>query len=83
MRTTGTRRYAAFLRGVYPTNCAMADLKRCFESAGFTNVATILGSGNVAFDARPTTEEALAKKAEGATERRLGTRFFWSSDPTE
>ena len=41
-------RYAAFLRGVMPTNCKMADLKKAFEAAGFTGVKTFLASGNVA-----------------------------------
>src|SRR5690349_4890963 len=42
-------RYAAFLRGVMPMNAKMPDLKRAFERAGFTDVKTILGSGNVVF----------------------------------
>ena len=44
-------RYVAFLRGVSPMNCKMPALKRCFEAAGFTDVKTILSSGNVAFTA--------------------------------
>ena len=40
-------RYAAFLRGVMPTNCKMPQLKAAFEAAGFTDVKTLLGSGNV------------------------------------
>ncbi|HEY7878690.1 MAG TPA: DUF1697 domain-containing protein [Gemmatimonadaceae bacterium] len=57
-------RYVAFLRGVMPTNAKMPALRRRFESAGFTDVATILGSGNVVFDARAASESAL----EGAVE---------------
>jgi uncharacterized protein (DUF1697 family) len=37
--------YVAFLRGVSPMNLKMPDLKRCFESAGFTSVRTLLSSG--------------------------------------
>ena len=59
-------RYVAFLRGVMPTNCKMAALKRSFEAAGFTDVSTVLGSGNVVFCARSATESALEKKAEAA-----------------
>ena len=44
-------RYAAFLRGVSPTNAKMPDLKRAFESAGFTEVRTFLSSGNLTFTA--------------------------------
>jgi uncharacterized protein (DUF1697 family) len=45
-------RYLAFLRGVSPMNAKMSELKRCFEAAGYTDVKTVLSSGNVAFDAR-------------------------------
>jgi uncharacterized protein (DUF1697 family) len=34
-------RYAAFLRGVMPTNCKMPELKRAFEDAGFKDVKTV------------------------------------------
>jgi uncharacterized protein (DUF1697 family) len=68
-------RYVAFLRGVMPTNAKMADLKRCFEDAGFTNVRTVLSSGNVVFDARARSEAALARGAEAAMAERLGRTF--------
>jgi uncharacterized protein (DUF1697 family) len=45
-------RYVAFLRGVSPMNAKMAELKRCFEGAGYTDVKTVLSSGNVVFDVR-------------------------------
>jgi uncharacterized protein (DUF1697 family) len=59
-------RYAALLRGVSPTNAKMADLKRCFEHAGFTNVKTVLSSGNVVFDALAGSEAQLEQEAEAA-----------------
>ncbi len=59
-------RYVAFLRGVSPMNCKMPDLKRCFEAAGFTDVKTLLSSGNVAFTAKPEIVPILEKKAEEA-----------------
>ncbi|PYP00458.1 MAG: hypothetical protein DMD57_16365, partial [Gemmatimonadetes bacterium] len=59
-------RYAAFLRGVSPMNAKMTELKQAFESAGFTDVKTILASGNAAFNARATSETSLQRKAEGA-----------------
>jgi uncharacterized protein (DUF1697 family) len=68
-------RYVAFLRGVSPMNARMAELKRCFEGAGFTDVRTVLSSGNVAFDARAASEVALARKAESEMARRLGRTF--------
>jgi len=76
-------RYAAFLRGVMPMNCKMADLKAAFEAAGFTDVKTVLGSGNVAFDARSTSEQVLEQKAEAAMHQQLGKAFFTVVRPIE
>src|SRR5207237_160672 len=59
-------RYAAFLRGVSPMNAKMPELKAAFESAGFTDVRTLLSSGNVAFTASAASEIALERRAEGA-----------------
>jgi len=69
-------RYAAFLRGVMPMNAKMPDLKQAFEAAGFSDVRTILSSGNVVFSARAASEIALQRKAETAMERRLGRSFL-------
>lgn len=69
-------RYAAFLRGVSPSNAKMPDLKRCFEQAGFTNVQTVLSSGNVVFEARASSEAALERRAEAAMQRGLGRTFY-------
>lgn len=59
-------RYVAFLRGVSPMNANMAELKKCLESAGFTDVRTVLASGNVVFNSRSTPIEKLQKKIEDA-----------------
>jgi uncharacterized protein (DUF1697 family) len=69
-------RYAAFLRGVMPMNAKMPDLKRAFERAGFTDVKTILGSGNVVFAAPKAKPVLLEKKAESAMEAELGRSFM-------
>src|SRR3954470_9291038 len=69
-------RYAAFLRGVLPTNCKMTALKAAFEAAGFTDVRTVLGSGNVVFDARSLSEESLQQRAEAAMQDELGQAFL-------
>jgi uncharacterized protein (DUF1697 family) len=69
-------RYAAFLRGVMPTNAKMPELKAAFEAAGFTGVRTVLSSGNIAFDARRAPEVALACAAEAAMAERLGRVFL-------
>jgi uncharacterized protein (DUF1697 family) len=68
-------RYSAFLRGISPTNAKMPELRRAFENAGFKDVRTVLASGNVLFDARKQSEEALARKAEEAMRRHLGRTF--------
>src|SRR5262249_23874723 len=68
-------RYVAFLRGVSPMNLKMADLRRCFEGAGFTEVKTGLSSGNAVFTARAASEAALERKAEKAMAGPLGRTF--------
>jgi len=57
-------------------NAKMPELKQAFESAGFTDVKTILASGNVAFNARATSATSLQRKAEGAMLERLGQAFL-------
>ena len=76
-------RYAAFLRGVMPTNCKMPALKAAFEAAGFTDVKTVLGSGNVVFDARASSEATLERKAEAAMHQQLGRVFLPIVRPVE
>ena len=68
-------RYAAFLRGVMPALVTMQQLKAAFESAGFKDVKTVTGSGNVLFDARAASDESLARKADAAMEREIGRTF--------
>jgi uncharacterized protein (DUF1697 family) len=72
---SGMRRYAALLRGVSPMNCSMPQLKQCFEAVGWSDVKTVLASGNVVFSAPPQMEPALAFAAEQAMHRRLGRSF--------
>lgn len=68
------RRHVALLRGVSPMNARMPELIRCFERAGFTNVRTLLSSGNVVFDAA-AAEATLVRKAEAAMAAELGRSF--------
>jgi uncharacterized protein (DUF1697 family) len=77
------RRYVAFLRGVSPLNVKMPELKRCFEGAGFSNVKTVLSSGNVVFDARASKEAGLERRAEAAMGAVLGRSFFTIVRPIE
>ncbi len=69
-------RYVALLRGVSPLNAKMPELKACFESAGFTNVRTVLSSGNVAFDSDQTSQSALEAMAENAMQASLARVFY-------
>ena len=76
-------RYVAFLRGVSPQNAKMPELKRCFEGAGFSDVRTLLSSGNVAFTSRTSSTEALERRAEKAIETELGRSFGTIVRPTQ
>jgi uncharacterized protein (DUF1697 family) len=69
-------RYAAFLRGVMPTNAKMPSLRQAFESAGFTDVKTVRSSGNVVFSARAASDESIARTAEAAMQEQLGQAFL-------
>jgi uncharacterized protein (DUF1697 family) len=66
-------RYAAFLRGVNVggVNMKMADVAAALTDAGFTNVRTILASGNVVLDA-DTTAAKVRTKAEAALRDAFG-----------
>lgn len=70
------QRYAAFLRGVSPMNLKMPELSAAFEGAGFSQVRTLLSSGNVVFSASRGTEASLQRKAEAAMQERLGKTFM-------
>jgi uncharacterized protein (DUF1697 family) len=69
-------RYAAFLRGVMPMNAKMAELRGAFEAAGFTDVKTVLSSGNVVFSASRASASSLQRKAEAAMLKCLGHSFL-------
>jgi len=66
-------RYAAFLRGVNVggVNLKMAEVAKAFEEAGFTNVRTILASGNVILESSAGVD-AVRKKAEKALRDAFG-----------
>jgi uncharacterized protein (DUF1697 family) len=76
-------RYAAFLRGVSPMNAKMPELKRAFEAAGFTDVATVISSGNVVFTAREAAVGALESKSERAMQEVLGRTFLTIIRPVD
>jgi uncharacterized protein (DUF1697 family) len=69
-------RYAALLRGVSPMNAKMPELVRAFEAAGFSEVKTILASGNVNFSSRASSTQKLQTRAEAGMEKTLGKSFM-------
>lgn len=66
-------RFAAFLRGVNVggVNLKMAEVAAALTDAGFSNVRTILASGNVLLESSSTVA-AVRKKAEAALRERFG-----------
>ncbi|MGV9662367.1 DUF1697 domain-containing protein [Nocardia niigatensis] len=67
-------RYAAFLRGIMPTNPNMRSekLRGVFEGLGFEGVSTLLTSGNVVFRSADTDVPALEAKVQQALNAELG-----------
>lgn len=76
-------RYAAFLRGISPMNARMPELRRAFEVAGFTNVVTVISSGNVVFDAAHASVRALERRAEAGMHKHLGHSFVTIIRPVQ
>ena len=69
-------RYVALLRGVSPQNAKMPALKACFEQLGFTDVKTLLSSGNVVFStASRQSAAALVKTIEAGMAAQLPRGF--------
>lgn len=69
-------RYAALLRGVSPMNCRMPELKAALEKGGFTDVKTVISSGNAVFSSRSTSERSIETKCEDAMRKHMGRSFL-------
>ena len=68
-------RYIALLRGINvggKNKVPMADLRTCFEMAGYENVRTYINSGNVIFDSQETDLVGLVRACEQNIEMRFG-----------
>ena len=68
--------YVAFLRGINVggrSQIKMGALKEAFESLGFSDVRTILASGNVLFAPQKDQPPALARKIKGKLQEILGS----------
>jgi uncharacterized protein (DUF1697 family) len=57
-------------------NAEMPKLRAAFEAAGFSDVKTVLSSGNVVFTAHRSKESTLERKAEAAMAKTLPTAFL-------
>jgi uncharacterized protein (DUF1697 family) len=57
-------------------NAKMPELKRAFELAGFSEVRTLLSSGNVAFSDRARSAQVLRQRAESAMQSHLDRTFI-------
>jgi uncharacterized protein (DUF1697 family) len=66
-----------------PTNAKMSELKQAFEAAGFTEVKTLLSSGNVVFSAPRASDAMVQQKAEAAMAKRLGRTFLTIVRPVD
>lgn len=67
-------KYVALLRGIGPGNPNMRNdkLRAVFESLGFTNVASVISSGNILFEADEHDAATLESTIEQALTERLG-----------
>ena len=71
--------YAAFLRGINvggKRSIKMAELRTAFAAQGFTNVKTVLASGNVLFDTAETDAAVLCKAIEQHLKQEFGHKIF-------
>lgn len=66
--------YVALLRGIAPTNPLMrnAELRKVFEALSFTNVRTVISSGNVLFETPSRSPAKLESTIEAALHDHLG-----------
>ena len=70
-------KYIALLRGINVggnNKVSMAELRACFEEAGFASVSTYINSGNVFFDSPEESDAKLVDICEKAIEARFGFR---------
>ncbi|MFA5963827.1 MAG: DUF1697 domain-containing protein [Sphingomonas sp.] len=73
-------RWAALLKGVNVggnRKLPMADLRAFLAGLGFTDVKTLLASGNAVFDADETDGAALESQLERAAKTQLGLDTAW------
>jgi uncharacterized protein (DUF1697 family) len=69
-------KYIAFLRGIGPGNPNMRNnrLRAVFEEIGFSNVRSVISSGNIIFETRRTNILEIETEIERALFEKLGFR---------
>jgi len=75
MRAMTSKRYIALLRGVNvgrAKRIAMADLRKLIEDLGYTEVRSVLNSGNVVFSGPAMPQDEVAAAIEDALVLKLG-----------
>jgi uncharacterized protein (DUF1697 family) len=74
IRKLDMTQYVALLRGIAPTNPNMRNdkLRGVFERLGFTNVRTVISSGNVLFESPSRSARKLEDTIEKALPEQLG-----------
>jgi len=67
-------KYVALLRGIGPGNPNMRNdkLRSVFEDLGFTNVQSVISSGNVVFESKLTDTKSMETMLEAAWPEKLG-----------
>lgn len=80
--------YAAFIRGIMPMNPNMRNkkLKAEFESLGFSNVKTVIASGNVIFESESRDKTMMENMIGTTLQKNLGfkgTTFIRSKKDLE
>ena len=77
--------YVAFLRGITPSNPRMSNenLRDLFNGLGFTNVETVISSGNVIFETKSQNPKILENILQETLQDKLGisgTTFIRTKD---
>jgi len=69
-------KYIALLRGISPSGKNMQNnkLRGVFEELGFSNVQSVISSGNIVFESPNTDVPALESQIETAWQEKLGFR---------
>lgn len=71
--------YVAFLRGINVGGnriVRMEDLRKAFKVAGYSNISTLLATGNVIFDSNNEDTEELTDSLEVFLKKRFGFEIY-------